>query len=76
MKKAKDAAEEPTFEERLKALEEVVAKLEREDVPLEEAIRLYEEGVKLHAACEKTLGEARLRIEKLAESSGGGGENG
>lgn len=60
---ADDAA--PTFEERLKALEDVVSKLERDDVPLEDAIRLYEQGMALHAACEKTLAEAQVRIERL-----------
>ncbi len=59
------AGEGPTFEERLKALERVVARLENDEVPLEEAITLYEEGMKLHRSCEKILAEAQLRIEKL-----------
>jgi exodeoxyribonuclease VII small subunit len=55
-----------SFETRLKELEEIVASLEKEDVPLEESIALYEKGMALHRACEKILSEARLRIEKLS----------
>lgn len=69
-----DGVEEATFEERLKALERVVARLESDDVPLEEAITLYEDGMKLHQACEKVLAEAQVRIEKLARP--GRAENG
>lgn len=55
-----------TFEAKLAALEEVIAKLESADVPLEEAITFYEQGMALHKECEKILSEAKLRVEKLS----------
>lgn len=58
-----------SFESRLGQLEEIVAKLESDDVPLEDAIALYESGMALHKACEKILAEAKLRIEKLSQDS-------
>lgn len=59
-----------TFESRLKALEQVVARLESDEVPLEEAITLYEKGMALHQACEKILVGAQLRIEQLGKPAG------
>lgn len=54
-----------TFEEALKSLESVVAKLEAGDVPLEESIRLFEEGMTLSGLCQKRLDEADRKIEML-----------
>ena len=54
------------FEERLSELEAIAARLEKDDVPLEEALALYERGMTIHRACETILNEARLRIERLA----------
>jgi exodeoxyribonuclease VII small subunit len=53
------------FEEALKSLESVVAKLEAGDVPLEESIRLFEEGMSLSGICQKRLDEADRKIEIL-----------
>ncbi len=53
------------FEEALKALEAVVAKLEAGDVPLEESVRLFEEGMSLSGICQKRLDEADRKIELL-----------
>jgi exodeoxyribonuclease VII small subunit len=53
------------FEDALKSLEGVVAKLEAGDVPLEESIRLFEEGMALSAVCQKRLDEADRKIELL-----------
>ncbi|MEE4200153.1 exodeoxyribonuclease VII small subunit [Erythrobacter sp.] len=63
--------EEMSFEEALKALEEVVAKLERGDVPLDQSIDLYERGEKLRAACQKRLDNAQARIEKIVAGADG-----
>lgn len=54
------------FEERLAELEAIAARIEKDDVPLEEALALYERGMAIHRACEKILAEAKLRIERLA----------
>ncbi|HZY72289.1 MAG TPA: exodeoxyribonuclease VII small subunit [Edaphobacter sp.] len=56
-----------TFEEQLTALELVVEKLERGDLPLDESVRLFEEGVTLSNACKKELEEAEGRIQVLVE---------
>lgn len=56
-----------SFEQKLASLEAVVEKLERGDLPLEESVRLFEEGVKLSDACKKELEEAEGRIQILVE---------
>ena len=52
------SVDEMTFEEAMRALEEVVGKLERGDVPLDDSIALYERGAALKARCEAKLKEA------------------
>ncbi len=59
------------FEEGLKRLEEIVAKLESGEASLEEAISLYEEGIKLARALKSKLEEIEMRVEKLMETEGG-----
>jgi exodeoxyribonuclease VII small subunit len=54
-----------TFEKALAELEEIVGRLERGDVPLAESIVFYERGEALRAHCEKLLGEAETRVEKI-----------
>ncbi|MGA8531590.1 MAG: exodeoxyribonuclease VII small subunit [Acidobacteriaceae bacterium] len=61
----------PNFEESLKSLEEIVAQLERGDVPLEESIRLFEEGTRLSAECRKQLEEAEGKVEMLVKQRDG-----
>ena len=51
-----------TFEENMKKLSTVVAELEKGEIPLEKAVELYGEGVKLSAVCKKQLDEAKIRI--------------
>ncbi len=62
---------EPTFEEALKQLEEAVERLEDGDLPLAEALRLFEEGLKASNLCRARLEEAKQRVEVLAAESGG-----
>ena len=59
------AEEKIEFERSLKRLEEIVAKVEGETLPLEESLKLYEEGKKLIASLEKTLKEAERKVEEL-----------
>lgn len=61
----------PNFEDSLKKLEEIVAQLERGDVPLEESIRLFEEGTRLSAECRKQLEEAEGKVEMLVKQRDG-----
>ena len=57
--------EERTFEELLRELDELVARLERGDVPLDEALALFGRGENLHRALAEQLDRAELRIEEL-----------
>ena len=54
-----------TFEELQRELDELVARLERGDVPLDEALALWERGEALYRACAEQLDRAELRIEEL-----------
>ena len=56
---------EKTFEDLQRALDELVARLERGDVPLDEALALYERGEAVHRALSERLDRAELRIEEL-----------
>jgi exodeoxyribonuclease VII small subunit len=62
---------EPSFEEALKGLEAVVERLESGEPPLEESIRLFEEGMRLSETCRKRLDEADRKIEVLLRKPGG-----
>ena len=57
--------EELTFEESVKRLSEIVQKLERGDLPLEESLLLFEEGVRLTRASQDKLDSAQKRVEEL-----------
>ncbi len=59
------------FDEALKKLEGVVEKLEAGDLPLEESIRLFEEGVRLSKICGRKLEEAEEKIEMLVREQDG-----
>lgn len=57
----------PTLEQRLDRLDEIVRALERDDLDLEQAMKLYEEGVTHLRHAQELLTEAELRIERLLE---------
>ena len=57
-----------TFEESMKELEEVVAKLESGEVTLDESLKLFEKGIKLSSSCQKKLDEAERRVKILTGS--------
>ena len=50
------------FEKNMQRLSEIVSKLEQGDLTLEESVALYEEGVKLSAACSQALEQAKLKV--------------
>lgn len=56
--------EKVTFEENLERLGKIVSELEKGDIPLDKAVELYGEGVKLSAMCRKQLDEAQIKIEE------------
>jgi exodeoxyribonuclease VII small subunit len=63
--------DEPTFEQALQQLEQTVQKLEKGELPLEEALRLYEDGIRLSRLCHGKLEEAEGRIEMLLKDARG-----
>jgi len=63
--------EEITFEQALVALEGVVERLEKGELPLEESLQLYEEGIRLSRLCHGKLGEAEGKIEMLLKDAKG-----
>jgi exodeoxyribonuclease VII small subunit len=63
-----ETANDPTLETRLSRLEEILARMESEDVELEEALKLFEEGVNHVRAAEKVLSETELKVEELLAS--------
>lgn len=59
-----------SFEEAMAALEQVVGRLERGEVPLEESIALYERGAALKAHCEAKLKDAEEKVELIRAQEG------
>jgi exodeoxyribonuclease VII small subunit len=55
----------PTLEERLERLEEIMSQLESDDVALEKALGLFEEGVRLVREAEQILSATELRVDEL-----------
>ena len=60
-----------TFEESLKQLETIVAQLERGDLPLEDSVKIFEEGMRLSSECKKQLEEAEGKVEILVKRRNG-----
>lgn len=58
------------FEECLQKLESIVDELEKGNLPLEQALKLFEQGVELSNACRKELEEAEGRVEILLKQNG------
>ena len=59
--------EDKTFEQKMLRLEEIVAKLEKGDVPLSDSLALFEEGTKLVNQCRKELDSAEQKVVKLSK---------
>lgn len=64
-----DPSSVETYETLYAQLQEVVVRLEAGELPLEEALQLYEQGVHLAAACQRILDTAELRIQQLQVGS-------
>ncbi len=61
----------PSFEDSLKKLETIVERLETGDLPLEESLKLFEEGVGLSAACKQELDAAEGKVQMLVKQRDG-----
>ncbi len=64
--KKKDS-EDPSFDESLRRLEKIVEQMEQGDIPLEESLKLYEEGIALSKTCAQKLQQAELTIKRLGK---------
>jgi exodeoxyribonuclease VII small subunit len=60
-----------TFEQSMKKLEQIVQELESGDIPLEEAMQKFEEGIKLSRLCSKKLDETEKKITLLLQDQKG-----
>ena len=63
--------ETPSFEAALQKLESIVQRLEQGELPLEESLTLYEEGIRLSRLCHAKLEEAEGKIELLMKDARG-----
>lgn len=64
-------SEEKSFEELMVTLEEITSKLEKEQISLDESVKLFEEGMSISKECNKKLEEAEKRITMLIETKDG-----
>ncbi len=62
------SAQNPTFEQALERLQQVVRKMESGQLSLEEALQAFEEGVKLTRICQEHLSAAEAKVEVLAKA--------
>lgn len=66
-------AKEQKFEDMMKKLEEIVRDLESGDMPLDESLKKYEEGMGLIKICRKRLEETKRKVELLVKKDGKAG---
>jgi exodeoxyribonuclease VII small subunit len=66
-----DAVAALKFEDAMARLETIVGELERGDLPLEESLKIFEEGIKLSKTCLKMLDDAERKVEILIQDKDG-----
>jgi exodeoxyribonuclease VII small subunit len=59
------------IEQDIKRLDELAKKMEAGDLPLEQALELFNEGIQLVRRCTKTIEEAELKVKQILENSDG-----
>lgn len=59
------------FEQAMARLETIVAELERGELPLDDSLRIFEEGIRLSKTCLKMLNEAEKKVEILVQDKNG-----
>ncbi|MBI5584837.1 MAG: exodeoxyribonuclease VII small subunit [Deltaproteobacteria bacterium] len=59
------------FEDSFKKLEKIVIRMEDGNLPLEESLKLFEEGMRLYAYCANKLGEVQKKVELLTQGPDG-----
>jgi len=70
-KKVPAAGGETTFEDAIRRLEEIVERLEHGEVPLEQAMQLYEEGLTVSRLCAEKLKKAEIVLKRLTKDAEG-----
>ena len=60
-----------SFEQNMQRLEQIVRAMERGDVPLEESLKLFQEGTELVRSCGKLLDDAQLQVKKIMTAADG-----
>lgn len=60
-----------TFEESMQRLEQIVRAMERGDVPLEESLKLFQEGTELVRSCNQLLENAQLQVKRIVTAADG-----
>lgn len=60
-----------SFEQSITRLDEIVRKMEKGDVPLEQALSLFEEGTALVASCNELLDKAEMKVVQLSKGADG-----
>ena len=63
-------AEPTTFEQNMGQLEKLVARMEQGEVPLDEALKAFEQGMKLVSVCKEQLAQAELKVEQVMNAQG------
>jgi exodeoxyribonuclease VII small subunit len=66
-----NADAEPTFEQNLERLEQIVAELEKGNLGLDDSLNLFEEGIQRYRRCTQKLTSVETRIHKLVETLDG-----
>lgn len=72
MSKSNPKSDEPSFEDAMQRLDEIVAGMEDSELSLEEMISTYEEGVSLLKLCRQRIDGARRRVEVISADLEGG----
>ena len=62
---------EKQFEDAMRELEDIVKRLESGDLPLEESLKIFEQGIDLSRYCSKKLEEAEKKVSLLMKDEGG-----
>ncbi len=71
MMAGKTIKKEVSFEDNLAKLEEIVDKLENQDIPLDDALQLFQEGVELNKNCAEKLSQVEKEVKKVVEKADG-----
>ena len=64
-------SEKMSFEKSMERLEQIVRAMERGDAPLDESLKLFQEGTELVRSCGKMLDDAQIQVNKVIKSADG-----